>query len=110
MTEYFTRMGDGFGVYMTEEDIRADIREGVLDAADRGQIPPLTEEETEHLYRIITMDGVIVGVRHGEEVVSSTDQGADTVGLRMRRADRPGDPGPAAGKSFWAGFHRLRFY
>lgn len=80
MTKYFTRMGDGFGVWMTEDEIRADIREGVLDAADRGKIPPLTEEEMEHLYRIITMDGVIVGVKHGEEVVSSTDQGADTVG------------------------------
>ncbi len=80
MTKYSTRMGDGYAIFMTEEEIWADIREGVADAADRGKIPPLTEEEMEHLFRIITMDGIIVGVKHGEEVVSSTDQGADTIG------------------------------
>ena len=79
MKKYYTRMGDGFGVYLTEEEIRADIRDGVEDAAKRGKIPPLTEEEMDHLFGIITMDGIIVGVRHGDQVVSSTDQGADTI-------------------------------
>jgi len=79
MKEYYTRMGDGFGVYMTEAEIREEIRTGVEDAARRGKIPPLTEDEEEHLFEIITMDGIIVGVRHGEQVVASTDQGADTV-------------------------------
>ncbi len=80
MTRYSTRMGDGFSIFMSEEEIKADILAGVADAADRGKIPPLTEEEMDHLFHIITMDGIIVGVKHGEEVVSSTDQGADTVG------------------------------
>ena len=79
MKEYYTRMGDGFGVYMTEGQIREEISAGVGDAVRRGKIPPLTEDDTERLFEIITMDGVIVGVRHGEQVVASTDQGADTV-------------------------------
>jgi dimethylamine--corrinoid protein Co-methyltransferase len=80
MEKFFTRMGDGFGVYLSEEEIREDIRAGAVDAADRGKIPALTEAEMDHLYRIITMEGIIVGVKHGDEVVSSTDQGADTCG------------------------------
>lgn len=80
MEKYFTRMGDGYGVYMTEEEIRADIKEGVEDAVMRGKIPTMTEEEQEKLFKIITMDGIIVGVKHGAQVVSSTDQGADTCG------------------------------
>ena len=40
--KFFTRMGDGSIVYMTEEEIRADILAGVMDAADRGKISPLT--------------------------------------------------------------------
>jgi len=80
MREYYTRMGDGYGVFMTEDEINEEIRAGVADAARRGKIPPLTEEEMHHLFEIITMDGIIVGVSHGDQVVGSTDQGADTVG------------------------------
>ena len=80
MEKHFTRMGDGFGVTMTENEIREDIKAGVADAAKRGKIDPLTQSEMDHLFDIITMDGIIVGVKHGEQVVSSTDQGSDTVG------------------------------
>jgi dimethylamine--corrinoid protein Co-methyltransferase len=79
MNEYYTRMGDGFGVYMSEAEIREDIRLGVDDAAKRGKIPPLSDEDKDLLFEIITMDGIIVGVKHGDQVVASTDQGADTV-------------------------------
>jgi dimethylamine--corrinoid protein Co-methyltransferase len=79
MDKYYTRMGDGFGVYMTADEIREDIRAGALDAAKRGKIPPLTEAEMEHLFNIITMEGVIVGVRQEDLIVSSTDQGTDTI-------------------------------
>ena len=49
--KYFTRMGDGSIVYMTEEEIRADILAGVMDAADRGKIAPLTEADMNHIMR-----------------------------------------------------------
>lgn len=81
MKKHFTRMGDGFGVYMTEDEIRSDINEGVADAAKKGKIPPLTKEEMDHLFDIITMDGIIVGVSHGDQVVSTTDQAAFTLSI-----------------------------
>ena len=80
MKKHYTRMGDGYGVCLTEDEIMEDIRAGVADAVKRGKVPALTGDEMERLFEIITMDGIIVGVRHGDQVVSSTDQGADTIG------------------------------
>jgi dimethylamine--corrinoid protein Co-methyltransferase len=73
--KYFTRMGDGSGVYMTAEEIRDDMKAGMQDAASRGKIPELTEEELAHLFEIITMEGNVVGVKRGMEVVSTSDSG-----------------------------------
>ncbi len=80
MKKYMTRMGDGSIVHLSEEEIREDIALGVDDAAKRGKIAPLSEADMEKLFEIITMPGIIVGVEHGRQVVSSTDQGADTIG------------------------------
>jgi dimethylamine--corrinoid protein Co-methyltransferase len=46
-----------------------------LDAAKRGKIPELTGEERERLYEIVTMEGNVVGVQRGSEVVSTSDSG-----------------------------------
>lgn len=75
-TKYFTRMGDGTSVYMTEEEIRKDIQAGVEDAAMRGKIDPLTQEEMDYLYEIVTMPGTVVGVEPGRQVVTSNDSGS----------------------------------
>ena len=80
MQRYFTRMGDGDALLLSEEEIRSDIREGTADGARRGKISPLTKEEMDRLFEIIAMEGVVVGVRQGDQVVASTDQGSDTVG------------------------------
>jgi len=79
---FFTRMGDGSAVRMTEEEIRADIQAGIDDAAMRGKIDPLTAEEAEHIYEIVTMPGSIVGVTPGMEVVSSNDSGSDKISTK----------------------------
>lgn len=76
MEKYFTRMGDGSGVYMTADEIKAEIKAGVEDAAKRGKIPELTQEEMDYLFEIITMPGNIVGVERGKEVVSTSDSGS----------------------------------
>lgn len=73
--QYFTRMGDGFGIYMTGDEIRADIRTGVEDAAMKGKIDPLSEEDMNRIYEIITMPSSIVGVERGMEIVTTTDCG-----------------------------------
>lgn len=73
--KYFTRMGDGSGTYMTEEEIRRDIDEGMNDAMVRGKIDGLTDEEKEYIYEIVTMDSNVIGVKRGYEVVSTSDSG-----------------------------------
>jgi dimethylamine--corrinoid protein Co-methyltransferase len=73
--KYFTRMGDGSGVTLTEEEIRSDMEAGMKDAASRGKIPELTEEELEYLFEIITTEGNVIGVKRGMEVVSTSDSG-----------------------------------
>ena len=75
MGEFFTRMGDGSGVYMSAEEIREDIDKGIKDACDRGKIEGLTKEEKDHLFDICTMPGTVVGVERGMEVVSTSDSG-----------------------------------
>lgn len=75
MADFFTRMGDGSGVYLSAEEIREELLNGTRDAADRGKIPELTKEELDHLYDIITMPGIVVGVEHGNEIVTTSDSG-----------------------------------
>jgi dimethylamine--corrinoid protein Co-methyltransferase len=79
--KYFTRMGDGTAVYMTEAEIREDIDTGMADAVKRAKVPPLTDEDVEKLVSIITMPGAVVGVEQGRQVVTTTDAGAHTVNL-----------------------------
>lgn len=80
--KFFTRMGDGSVVYMTEVEIREDIAAGVEDAATRGKIPPLSTEEIQRIYEIVTMPGNVVGVEPGQEIVSTSDSGSDKVGAK----------------------------
>jgi len=80
--KFFTRMGDGSIVYLTEKEIRADILDGVMDAADRGKIPPLTEEEMNHIYDIVTMPGGVVGVAPRDTIVTSNDSGSDKISTK----------------------------
>jgi len=82
--KYFTRMGDGSVVYMTEAEIRADMAEGIADAVKRGKIDPLTDEEVEHLYDIITMPGSIVGVEPGKQIVLTNDSGAYKLNIKSQ--------------------------
>ncbi len=82
MEKYFTRMGDGSGVYMTAEEIRADIVAGMEDAVNRGKVAPLTQEEMDRIFEITTMDGNIVGVKRGMEIVTTSDSGADKIGAK----------------------------
>ena len=80
--KYFTRMGDGSIVYMTEEEIRSDMKNGMDDAVSRGKIDPLTDEEFQHLYDIITMPGIIVGVEPGAQIVTTSDSGSDKINTK----------------------------
>ena len=82
MKKYLTRYGDNYRALMSADEIKADIEEGTRDAATRGKIPPLAEDEMGHLYDIITSPDKLVSVEPGKEVVVSFDAG--TLKLPMR--------------------------
>jgi dimethylamine--corrinoid protein Co-methyltransferase len=75
MQKYLTRYGDNYAVLMSGDEIKADIESGVQDAVERGHIPPLAQDEMDHLYEIITSPQKIVSVEQGSEVVISYDAG-----------------------------------
>lgn len=66
-------MGDGSLIWMTEAEVRQDLEDGVRDAADRGKISELTEDEIQYLYDICTSRERIVSVERGQEIVTTTD-------------------------------------
>lgn len=84
MEKYFTRMGDGEGVWMTKEEIRKDILLGMEDAVVKGKSQSLAEDEIEHLLDILTMPGKNVSVERGYEGISTFDAG--TLKLPIRSA------------------------
>ena len=64
-------MGDGSLIWMTEAEVRQDLEDGVRDAADRGKISELTEDEIQYLYDICTSGN---GSSMEEaEIVTTTD-------------------------------------
>ncbi len=74
-TEYKLRMGDGKRIFMTKEQIIADLKEGMADASDLGEIPDLSEDEIDKLVDIVTMPSRMVGVEQGKEVPVTHDIG-----------------------------------
>jgi dimethylamine--corrinoid protein Co-methyltransferase len=76
MDKFKTRMGDGMLEYMTADEIRGDIDDGVEFAAKRAKIEPLTKEEKDRIFEIVTMRGNICSVEAEQTVVSTTDCGA----------------------------------
>jgi dimethylamine--corrinoid protein Co-methyltransferase len=113
MATIFSRLGDGSPIEMTESELKRDLEEGTADAADRGKIPPLPEEELDHLFDIFASPMRFVSVDRGKEVVLSYD--ATTLKIRrvgiavdriqavqiyesadlLRRDAEPGDVQPA---------------
>jgi len=81
MGKILTRFGDGTPTELTEDELMADLRTGTEDAADRGEIPILSDGELEHLMDIFKMPGKMVSVEQGKEIVLTYDAGT----LKIRR-------------------------
>jgi len=75
MSTYKVRAGDGRFISMTADEIRRDLIEGSEDAADRGGIPPLEENEIDRLLDLFLDQAGVVGVQIGNQVVSTQDGG-----------------------------------
>ena len=71
----FCRMGDGERLRMDVAEIRDDIQEGTEDAAQRAQVPPMSEEDQQRLLEIMTDPSRTVSVAPGNEVVVTDDGG-----------------------------------
>ena len=80
---YFTRMGDGEGVWMSKGQIREEVLAGVDNAVTRGKSIPLSGSDTEYLVDIITAPEKNVCVERGHEGICTFDAG--TLKLTVRQ-------------------------
>ena len=74
-----TRMGDGYTVEMTPDELRADLVAGSEDAARRGKVPPLEEAELDWLQDLFTDTSRVVGVERGHEAILTKDGSVNTL-------------------------------
>ena len=79
MATISTRMGDGYAIELTADELRRDLVEGTEAAANRAKIPPLDSNEIDYLFDIFSYQGRIAGVQPGNEVVLTKDGCANTL-------------------------------
>ena len=72
---YFTRMGDGRGVWMSKAELEEEIQKGVADAVKKGKAQPLDQEDINRLLEILMMPDKNVSVERGNEGVVTFDAG-----------------------------------
>ncbi len=73
--DIFTRMGDGERLKMSAGEIKEDIAAGTEDAARRGKIPELSDDDREQLFEIMADPSKTVSVSPGEEIIVTDDGG-----------------------------------
>jgi len=81
MGKIWVRMGDGFLTEMTEGELRKDLEEGTKDAAERADVPSLSDDELKHLFDIYSSSSKFCSVEIGKEVILTYDGGT----LKIRR-------------------------
>ena len=74
-----TRMGDGYVVHLTPEELRADLEAGCAEAVKRAKVPPLEENEFEYLFDLFACPSRIMGVEPGHEVILTKDGSVNTL-------------------------------
>ena len=81
MGKILTKLGDGSPAEFTESELKQDLEEGTRDAADRANVPPLSEEELKYLFDVFSSPYRFVSVEPGNEIILSYDAGT----LKIRR-------------------------
>jgi len=79
VSNVWTRMGDGQAVVMTSDELRRDIIEASEDAADKGKVPILEDNEIDKMMEIFTAPWRVIGVEPGHEVPLTKDETACTL-------------------------------
>ncbi len=82
MEKILTRTGDGYKIEMSIDEVREDIEIGVQDAVERAGIPPLADDEIQHILEMYKRKDKIIGVETDKEVCMSYDGMAS----KIRRA------------------------
>lgn len=80
--QYFTRMGDGEGVWMSKEQIREEVLAGMEDAVLRGKAQPMSGGDVDYLIEILTMPEKNVSVQRGYEGITTFDAGTLKMAVR----------------------------
>jgi dimethylamine--corrinoid protein Co-methyltransferase len=83
-----TRMGDGSLVEFTERNIKEDLEEGTKDAADRGRIDPLSQDELDFLFDIYSSPCPPGHVEPGNEVIFTYDTTCNEIQRNLLPIDR----------------------
>lgn len=73
MASIQTRMGAGYSVKMTPEEVREDLLAGSADAARRGKIAALPDADIDYLYEMFLSPSRIWGVERGHETIVTKD-------------------------------------
>lgn len=81
MSKIITRLGDGSFIEMSEKEVREDIDAGITEAVEKGEVPPLGQDEIEYLVDLFKREDRIVGVAPGKEVIMTYDAGT----LKIKR-------------------------
>lgn len=68
-----TRMGDGERISMRADEVKEELFLGTQDAAKKGGIPELTQEDLDQMFEILAESGRVVSVPPGDEVVMTDD-------------------------------------
>ena len=79
MTTILTRMGDGYAVEMTPQELREDLQAGSADAAKKGKIPALEPDEFDYLFEMFATPIRVWGVPRGHEAVLTKDGSTNTL-------------------------------
>lgn len=80
--KYFTRLGDGEGVFMKKAEIREDVLAGMENAVTKGKVTPLSSSDIEDLVDILTLPEKNVSVERGYEGIHTFDAGTLKLPIR----------------------------
>ena len=81
MAKIKTRYGSGIFVELTDSELMQELEDGTRQAADRGHIATLTQDELVYLYDLFSSPHGFIGVEPGKEVILSYDG----VPVKLRR-------------------------
>jgi len=73
MQKFFSRLGDGWAIELTEVELMNDIVVGSTEAARDAGVDPLSDDDIKHLFDICKNVQKISGVERGCEVITTFD-------------------------------------